>query len=258
MTEVKKNRAKIKEFDKKLNEKNKQLVLKIKNEFNQNKEENKLKNKSVIDDDYKIALNNIKLEIEKLKNKYELLNKEENECIKALKKTKEKKSIDDVSFFNINSFNSNNDIYISKKDIKNIEEQNNKGKNRSHSQIKKRNKNILTNENEEKKLNHFHNNKENNLVNNSNKEYNNAKKKNIHNQNNTNKENISQIKLVKKMNKSKSNFHSKISLQERNEKKKELDEKIKQSRKKSKSKSKEKSKGINFNSLNLNYERWKN
>ena len=60
------------------------------------------------------------------------------------------------------------------------------------------------------------------------------------------------------MNKSKSNFNTKISLQERNEKKKELDDKIKQIRKKSNSKSKEKSKGIHINSLDFNNEKWKN
>ena len=60
------------------------------------------------------------------------------------------------------------------------------------------------------------------------------------------------------MNKSKSNFNTKISLQERNEKKKELDDKIKQLRKKSNSKSKEKSKGIHINSLDFNNEKWKN
>ena len=182
MTEVKKNKSKRKEFDKKWKEKNKQLIKKIKNKLNQNKEEKKLKNKYAFDDDYKNALNNIKLEIEKLKNKYELLNKEENECIKVLKKTK-KKSIDDCSFFIIHSFHSNNEGYIKKKDFKNIEEQNYKGNNRSHTQIKNKNKNILNNDNKEKKhdgininLNHFHNYKEyHNFMNNSNKEYNNIK-----------------------------------------------------------------------------------
>ena len=48
-----------------------------------------MKNKFTIDEDNKIILNDVKSEIEKLKSKYELLTKQENEYIQKIKRNKE-------------------------------------------------------------------------------------------------------------------------------------------------------------------------
>ena len=105
MTEINNNKKKKEELEKKRKEKNKELVKKMKSELEQNKKENKIKNKFSMDEDDKVIINNVKAEVEKLRNKYELLTQQENDYIKKLKESKKLYNLDES--LTQNSFNNN-------------------------------------------------------------------------------------------------------------------------------------------------------
>ncbi len=148
----------------------------MKSELEQNKKENKIKNKFSMDEDDKVIINNAKAEVEKLRNKYELLTQQENDYIKKLKESKKLYNLDES--LTQNSFQSNNNVNKIKKNNNNINNDYFFDKNkRSISQPEK----IENKKKTENKID---------LVN----------------------INISKIIVVKKMNRSKSNFQMKIAL----------------------------------------------
>ena len=227
----------------------------MKSELEQNKKENKIKNKFSMDEDDKVIINNVKAEVEKLRNKYELLTQQENDYIKKLKESKKLYNLDES--LTQNSFNNN--INKIKKNNNNINNDYFFDKNkRSISQPEKiENKKKIENKidlvninlNDEKK-----NEKKEKKINKSTNDifYNNCSNNNKSN----NKENISKIIVVKKMNRSKSNFQMKIALtlKEREEKKKQLIERIKKKNKANITKQK----GSLINSVSHINVRWKN
>ena len=166
----------------------------MKSELEQNKKENKIKNKFSMDEDDKVIINNVKAEVEKLRNKYELLTQQENDYIKKLKESKKLYNLDES--LTQNSFNNN--INKIKKKNNNINNEYFFDKNkRSISQPEKiENKKKIENKidlvninlNDEKK-----NEKKEKKINKSTNDifYNNNDKSN-------NKENISKIIVVKK------------------------------------------------------------
>ena len=91
---------------------------KMKSELEQNKKENKIKNKFSMDEDDKVIINNVKAEVEKLRNKYELLTQQENDYIKKLKESKKLYNLDES--LTQNSFQSNNNVNKIKKNNNNI------------------------------------------------------------------------------------------------------------------------------------------
>ncbi len=228
----------------------------MKSELEQNKKENKIKNKFSMDEDDKVIINNAKAEVEKLRNKYELLTQQENDYIKKLKESKKLYNLDES--LTQNSFQSNNNVNKIKKNNNNINNDYFFDKNkRSISQPekienKKKTENkidlVNINLNDEKKKNQ----KEKKI----NKSTNDIFYKNCsNNDKSNNKENISKI-VVKKMNRSKSNFQMKIALtlKEREEKKKQLIERIKKKNKSNITKQK----GSLINSVSHINVRWKN
>ncbi len=256
MTEINNNKKKKEELEKKRKKKNKELVKKMKSELEQNKKENKIKNKFSMDEDDKVIINNAKAEVEKLRNKYELLTQQENDYIKKLKESKKLYNLDES--LTQNSFQSNNNVNKIKKNNNNINNDYFFDKNkRSISQPekienKKKTENkidlVNINLNDEKKKNQ----KEKKI----NKSTNDIFYKNCsNNDKSNNKENISKI-VVKKMNRSKSTFQMKIALtlKEREEKKKQLIERIKKKNKSNITKQK----GSLINSVSHINVRWKN
>ena len=169
-----------------------------------------MKNKFTIDEDNKIILNDVKSEIEKLKSKYELLTKQENEYIQKLKETRK---------LDLNNLDNNNN------------DNNNKFNKIIKNKINDKEKKIPQIKNIRRNLN---DNDENYLTNISKKE-NNKSINEIYSKVNINNNQNNPNKIV---NRSKSNIQKKIALTstERAEKKKELIEKIKVLRNKSKSK----------------------
>ena len=106
LIEKKKNKEALKEKENKIFEEKKIIVKRVKDGKLLNRSKSNYNN--YIDEKDKNFLTNTKLEIERLKSKYEELTQQENEYIKKLKETKRQSLIDDEHYFsktNVNSFN---------------------------------------------------------------------------------------------------------------------------------------------------------
>ena len=106
LIEKKKNKEALKEKENKIFEEKKIIVKRVKDGKLLNRSKSNYNN--YIDEKDKNFLTNTKLEIERLKSKYEELTQQENEYIKKLKETKRQSLIDDEHYFsktNLNSFN---------------------------------------------------------------------------------------------------------------------------------------------------------
>ena len=119
--EKNKNKELIKKQDNKLTEKKKKIAQKVKDEisFSFNKINNNKNNKYIINEKEQNDLENVKLEIEKLKNYYDELTKQENEYMKKLRETKKLNYLFDNSISNteLNSFNNRNKLIKKKSNV---------------------------------------------------------------------------------------------------------------------------------------------
>ena len=116
LIEKKKNKEALKEKENKIFEEKKIIVKRVKDGKLLNRSKSNYNN--YIDEKDKNFLTNTKLEIERLKSKYEELTQQENEYIKKLKETKRQNLIDDENYFsktNVNSYNNRINLINNKK-----------------------------------------------------------------------------------------------------------------------------------------------